>query len=268
MTGQEGHAFDLRGAFLNKQIALEASFLAIRSVTNHPTAKGDQLEADWGGLLRDFLPARYTVGPVFAVDHRGRMSEQIDVAIYDTHYSPQWFGGANNVRFVPVESIYAVFEVKPEWNAQYARAAVQKARSVRVLERTSATIIHAGGRYIRPDRQGKPIIAGLLANQNSWADPLPSLDNYAPTDPTDSGFLDIGIALDSICFDYTPSLAGDGSVKIERTTSPPGQQLIHFVIRLFQQLQTIGTVPAVDMQLYERAITNTPRTLARHLGGD
>ena len=141
-----------------------------------------------------------------------------------------------------------MFEVKPEWNSEYARAAVKKARSVRVLERTSATIIHAGGRYIHPDRQGKPIIAGLLANKCSWTEPLTNLDTYVPTDSVDPGFLNIGIALDTICFDYMPSLADDGSVTIERTVSSPNQQLIHFVIRLFQQLQAIGTVPAVDMQ--------------------
>jgi hypothetical protein len=136
---------------------------------------------------------------------------------------------------------------------QLSRAAQQKAQSVRSLERTSATIVHAGGQYKHPPRDNKPIIAGILANKRGWADPLKGLDEHLPKDPADPGFLNIGIALDTVCFDYTPTLDGD-TVQVARTTSAPDQQLIHFVIRLFRQLQTIGTVPAVDMQAYEAAI--------------
>lgn len=246
-------AFDLHRAFINKQKALEASFLAIRDVTTHPTTKGDQLEADWVGLIRDFLPARYEVGPIFAVDHRGCMSEQIDVAVYDKHFSPQWFGGANGVRFVPVESVYAVFEVKPEFNATYVRAALQKVASVRTLQRTSQSIIHKGGQYDRAHIVSAPIIGGILCVRNTWEKPMENFDTYQPTDPSDASFLNIGIALDTVCFDYTPVL-DDSGVAVPRTESQPDQQLIHFAIRLFRQLQAVGSVPAVDMEQYEASI--------------
>ena len=247
-------AFDLTRAFVNKSQALEASFLAIRHVTSHPGTKGDQLEADWVGLIRDFLPGRYEVGPIFAVDHNGAMSDQIDVAVYDKHYSPQWFGGANGTRFVPVESLYAVFEVKPELNAQYVQYAINKVRSVRALKRTSAPVIHKGGIYKAQDIPVPPIIGGILTINNGWKNtPMTMLDKYQPQDPTDDGFLNIGIALDDLCFDYTPRLDGNG-VDTPRTVSSEGQQLIHFAIRLFRQLQAIGTVPAVDMEKYEESL--------------
>lgn len=250
-----GRAFDIRGAFTHKQASLEASFLSIRNVTSHPGAKGDELEADWVGLIRDFLPTRYEVGPIFAVDHSGAMSEQIDVAVYDKHYSPQWFGGANGLRFVPVESVYAAFEVKPELNAQRVQYAIKKVASVRRLQRTSAPVVHKGGKYESSQIDLSPIIGGILTNRNNWNqdDPLKHLDKYQPSDPDDPGFLNIGIALDTISFDYTPTLNGD-AVKRERTTSEPGHQLIHFAIRLFRQLQAIGSVPAVDMERYENAL--------------
>lgn len=38
--------FDIAKAFQNKSIAMQASFLAIREVTKHPTIRGDQSEAD------------------------------------------------------------------------------------------------------------------------------------------------------------------------------------------------------------------------------
>lgn len=245
-------AFDLHRAFINKQVALKASFLAIRDVTSHGTTQGDVSEGDWTGLIRDFLPSRYEVGPIFAVDHHGNMSEQIDVAVYDKHYSPQWFGGANNVRFVPVESVYAVFEVKPELSATYVKAAIQKVTSVRALDRTSAPVVHKGGKYEPATIALTPIIGGILTTRNDWQDTFTNLDKYQPS-PNAPGFLNIGIALDDLCFDYTPTLAA-GTVQTERTTSDNGQQLIHFAIRLFRQLQAIGTVPAVDMEKYEARI--------------
>lgn len=249
-------AFDLHRAFGNKQAALEASFLAIRHVTEHPGAKGDQLEADWVGLIRDFLPSRYEVGPIFAVDHTGAMSEQVDVAVYDKHYSPQWFGGANGLRFVPVESVYAAFEVKPDFNAKYVQYAIKKVASVRSLDRTSAPVVHKGGRYDVSNIEVKPIIGGILTSRNGWPnDPFANFDKYQPVDPNHPGFLNIGIVLDAFCFDYSPTLNGE-AVTIPRTVSASGQQLIHFAIRLFRQLQAIGTVPAVDMEKYEAAIRN------------
>ena len=45
-----------------------------------PRPSETEEEADWVGLIRDFLPTRYAVGPIFAVDHHGNMSEQIDAA--------------------------------------------------------------------------------------------------------------------------------------------------------------------------------------------
>ncbi|MGW6278433.1 DUF6602 domain-containing protein [Kribbella sp. NPDC055071] len=251
----ERPAFDLHRAFINKQVALKASFLAIRDVTSHGPTQGDVSEGDWTGLIRDFLPTRYEVGPIFAVDHHGGMSDQIDVAVYDKHYSPQWFGGANNVRFVPVESVYAVFEIKPELNAAYVQAAIQKVTTVRNLDRTSAPVVHKGGKYEPAQITLSPIIGGILATRNGWHDALANLDRYQPA-PDDPGFLNIGIALDDFCFDYTPTLTG-AMVTTQRTTSDNGQQLIHFAIRLFRQLQAIGTVPAVDMEKYEQKIQQT-----------
>ena len=252
---EETPTFDIHNAFLNKERELRARFLAIRNVTSHPVVRGDQSEADWVEILRNFLPNRYSVGPIFAVDHHGSMSEQIDVAVYDGHFSPQWFGGAHGVRFVPVESVYAVFESKPELNAKYVKAAIQKVASVRALERTSQTIVHVGGSYVKPVRDRKPILGGIVATRNGWPNtPEKFLLEYQPSDPKDPGFLNIGIALDGFCFDYTPTLGDEEQVTVPLTFSENGQQLIHFVIRLFRQLQAIGSVPAVEMDKYEEAI--------------
>jgi len=248
--------FNIREAFRNKETELRARFDAIRHVTSHPTARGDQSEADWTGLMRDFLPGRYTVGPIFAVDHTGASSEQIDVAVYDTQYSPQWFGGANGMRIVPVESVYAVFESKPEINASTFKAAVQKVASVRSLTRTSQTIYYVDGKYKKPDRRDKPIIGGIVSTRCGWEDFKVKIEEHQV--PRDNfGFLNIGIALEDCAFDYTPGVEVDdedqtaAASEAALTFSDDGHQLIHFVIRLFTQLQLIGTAPAVEMDKYE-----------------
>jgi hypothetical protein len=231
---------------------MKASFLAIRNVAAHPTTRGDQGEADWVGLIRDFLPTRYTVGPIFAVDHHGNMSEQIDAAVYDTHFSPQWFGTAAGTRFVPVESVYAVFEVKPEFSGRYVKAARKKVASVRQLERTSQSVVHKGGIFTREEIQLKPIIGGILTTRPKLADPIEKLEETQPAKDADE-FLNIGICLDQFAFDYTPTLV-EGGVETVLTTCHDGNQLIHFAIRLFRQLQAIGSVPAVDMTVYEARV--------------
>lgn len=257
MTG----TFDIRGAFLSKQTALEASHSGIRSATRHPGTIGDQGEADWVQILRDFLPKRYQVGSIFAIDHTGASSDQIDVAVFDQQYSPQWFGTHRGVQFVPVESVYAVFEVKPDLSAKHLRYAQDKVASVRGLQRTSAAIVHAGGTFGAIDPNFKPIIGGILTTRSRWVDrdaTISQLDTRLPV-LGQGGSLNIGIALDTVTFDHTPDLDdGDNLAELRsaaRTFSDPGNQLIHFAIRLFRQLQALGTVLALDLRRYEEALT-------------
>lgn len=249
-------SFDIAAAFRNKEIAMRASFMAIRDVTDHGPTRGDESEADWIGLLRDFLPTRYLVGPIFAVDHTGAMSEQIDVAVYDTHFSPQWFGAANGTRFVPVESVYAIFEVKPAFNSEYIRAARQKIASVRRLKRTCESVSHKGGTYQKTDITPAPIIGGILTTRSELkTDPVGTMAETQPEDPGANDFLNIGICLDAFTFDYTPQVEAAGEVTVPLTVSQPDLQLIHFAIRLFRQLQLVGSVPAVEMGKYEASLT-------------
>ena len=135
--------------------------------------------------------------------------------------SSLWFGGPQGVRFVPVESVYAVFEVKPELKKKYVTYAVDEVRSVRLLDRPSADLIPKGGTYDRATIDVKPII-GVLAVGDKWAaeTTLDNLDKYQPADPADDRFLSTGIALDTLCFDYTPTLDGTDAVA-PRTVSAP-----------------------------------------------
>lgn len=79
-------------------------------------------------------------------------------------------------------------------------------------------------------------------------------EHLPPVGQDDS--LDIGVAVDTVAFDYTPVPVELGSREdeIPLEFSAETDQLIHFGIRLFRQLQQLGTVLAIDMSAYEAAL--------------
>lgn len=142
----DGPEFDLAAAFQTRQELLATTLDVTAAFTAHGTTIGDVSEADWGAMLRSFLPARYGVGPIFAVDSRDRESKQIDLAVYDRQYSPLIFEApGSNAQFVPIECVYAAFEVEQELNATYVDYAAEHIASVRRLYRMSADVYHLQG---------------------------------------------------------------------------------------------------------------------------
>lgn len=246
--GENGltRAFNLRGAFLAKQEALSATLKVTAEFTAHGTTIGDASEVDWTAMLSSFLPARYGVGPIFAVDSRGQQSHQIDVAVYDRQYAPLWFETPAGVRVVPVESVYAAFEVKPKIDKGLAEYAGDKIASVRALHRTSAPIRYVEGVYPVQDPASKPILGGLLALRSGWKELDGKAAVAALTGLDGARRLDLGIALDALAFDVMP----DGGI----VYSEPGTQLISFVLHLFQRLQALGTALAIEIDKYEAHI--------------
>jgi hypothetical protein len=251
--------FDIRDALIQKQTTLLAGHDSLRGMTGHGTTLGDKDEKHWSDILRGFLPERYEVGPVFAVDHLGNESQQIDIAIYDRHFSPLWFGEQDETRFVPVESIYAVFEAKPELDKTYLGYACEKVASVRNLQRTSTPIAHAGGTFQAVNLGDRPILGGVLAAKSGWTTvegTMAGLTKYLPPlGQPDS--LNIGIALDTLAFDFTPNKQVGAPTQTVNTAAlafHTSNQLIRFAARLFRLLQSIGSVPAIDMAVYEQAL--------------
>jgi hypothetical protein len=251
--------FGIRNALLQKQATLLAGHDSLRGMTGHGTTLGDNDEKQWVDILRGFLPERYEVGPVFAVDHHGHQSQQVDVAIYDRNFSPLWFGQKDSTSFVPVESIYAVFEAKPVLDKSYLDYARAKVASVRNLDRTTVPIPHAGGTFQAVNLESRPILGGVLAAKRGWTTvdgSAEALKKHLPAlGQPDS--LNIGIALDTLAFDFTPNAQAGAPTQTVNTAAVAfhtSNQLIRFAARLFRLLQSIGTVPAIDMAAYERAL--------------
>jgi len=234
----------LQDAFALEQKLLQTKLeLSGQSIT-HSGRLGEVNELHFVEVLRKYLPRRYAIDTAIVIDSQGVTSDQIDVVIYDNQYTPTLLDQESH-RFVPAESVYAVFEVKPTINKSYLEYAADKAESVRRLVRTSIPIVHAGGQF--PAKPLFPIVAGIIAIDIEWAEGFGSeafQSNLAGLQSLRQ--LDSGLAVSGACFDTY-----QGNLKLGDST----HALAYFVFRLLEKLQSLGTVPAVDWNQYASVLS-------------
>lgn len=238
---------DLHQLFLGLQQQLSATLSTNRRAIRHSGTKGEASELDWLKMLSTHLPARYGAAKAFVLDADGQLSEQIDVVVFDRQYCPPLFvqGGA---KYVPAESVYAVFEVKQELSKRAIGYAARKAATVRQLRRTSVPIPHAGGVY--PPKPHSAILAGVLALDSGWSPALGVPFVKAIREQHVEGRLDLGCALQHGAFEVL--YPEDGPPQVERSAEKTA--LVFFFIRLLQRLQRLGTVPAMDLGAYGKGL--------------
>jgi len=214
-----------------------------RSTLAHPTDKGDASEAAWLNMLSEYLPKRYQAARAHVVDSEGNFSRQIDVLIFDRQYSPFIFKIEGST-YVPAESVYAVFEIKQTINSPHISYAQDIVASVRALHRTSIPIPHAGGTY--PPKPLAPIIGGLLTFESDWQPPLgDSLLNTLNTDHP--GRLDLGCVASHGLF--SNDAEGNYTISLQPKAATA------FLFELIARLQTMATVPMIDVRAYARWLT-------------
>lgn len=272
MNSKQVNIADLFGGL---QRQMEAQLNTNRTFIGHSVSKGDALENVWIEWLRTYLPNRYCVDKAIVIDSLGNLSDQIDLVIYDQQYTPFVFT-QNGVHYIPAEGVYAVFEVKPDLQGKvkaktFFEYAGDKIESVRKLKRTSVNIINAGIEY--PARPLTKIIGGILAstssfsksNNNTITTHLQTLQNLQT--------MELGCAVDSGCFyvnyrgdedtqnkdfqkrimDYYHHRTFDGVTFSKRENS-----LVTFFLQLTRYLQqTVGTVAAIDLNAYAKAVEFT-----------
>ena len=245
-TDEEEGVIFLQESFASEQVCLEADLRSSNRI-RHQGDKGEVNELFFIDFLRRYLPNRYTVEKAMVIDSRGGTSQSIDVVVFDRQYTPTLLDSDKH-RYVPAESVYAVFECKPTINKAYLDYAGDKAASVRKLHRTSIPIAHAGGFY--PAKKPHDIIAGILAIDVGWAEGLgvSFVQNHAAL--TGRLALDCGFAANGACFD---TFNEDGSL----TFGPAENSLAFFAFRLLGRLQACATVPAVDWSAYAKQLAKT-----------
>lgn len=237
----------LRDLFMQRQAVMIAQLTASRMTLPHPGTKGDATELHWIEMLAAHLPRRYNARKAQVMDHTGALSEQVDVVIFDAHYCPLLLEDGDAC-YVPAESVYAVCEVKQHVSKETIEYASGKAVSVRRLIRTSAPVVHAGGTFA--PKQPPDILAGLLTLDSRWSPPFGDSFTASLSGLPSSGMLQFGCALRHGAWqaDRRP----DGT--IVSSVSSPETALISFFLALLASLQSIGTVPAMDLTEYARAL--------------
>ena len=247
--------FDLEEAFADQEKQLAATLTRGRRITDQPGIVGNATEDGWKDMLVGFLPGRYGVVSGKVIDSQGHQSEQIDLIIRDTYYSPLMFS-IGDASFVPVESVYAVVEVKQTLDKGNLDYAAQKAESVRRLHRTSTLIPNQFGKAITKDLGEFPILAGILAAESGWRLPFEDtlrghLERQSPR-----RVIDIGCALGAGAFDTQREPLADGRALSGLTISDPERALSYLAIRLLHRLQQLGTVGAIDYEAYTSHIVS------------
>lgn len=237
----------LHDLFDAKQKEMSAVLRGYRKVTEHPVYKGNSVEEKWRDLLKAHLPSRYQVDEGIVIDSNDSKSEQIDLIVFDRQYSPLLFesGGA---KYVPAESVYAVFEIKQELNKDNFLYASKKIQSVRTLKRTSRDIVHAGGVY--SSRQPFNILGGILTTESAWSPPFGKIFlDLMTSNTTDTKRIDLGCVL--TCGGFVFRSNPEKYVDVSSSNS----SLVHFILNLLSCLQTLGTVPAIDYESYMKYLT-------------
>jgi hypothetical protein len=240
---------DLKKIFYELQKQMIQKLSSDRKIIFHPTAKGDASELNWIEWLKNYLPRRYEVDKAFVIDSNNRFSEQLDLVIYDRQFSPFVFNQDGAI-YIPAECVYAVFEVKQELNKENLLYAAEKIKSVRLLNRTSAAIVHAGG-HISDPKPPLRILGGILTLASGWVDTFGESFQTIVSGLSDHEQIDMGCVLEKASFtiDYLES-------SNSKELSTDQEALIYFFLKLLMKLQKLGTVPAMDIEAYARALNS------------
>jgi len=242
--------FNLRDAFNGLQQEMSAMLNVNRLINVHPGTKGSVTEERWRDWLQVYLPKRYCVSEAFIVDCNGHCSQQVDLVIYDQQYSP-FVWNVKGAKYIPAESVYAVFEIKQGLSKDNLLYASEKIKSVRVLNRTNAPIYHADGCITKP-RDPFKILGGILTLDSEWSEPFDEpfvkvIDSLEPL-----SYVDMGCVLAKGSFNITYS----SECSYSRELSTAEEALIYFFLKLLMRLQRMGTVPAIDIEQYARALSS------------
>jgi hypothetical protein len=250
MPHPKGSRIDLHNIFLGLQTEMAAALETAKKNILHAPTIGAATELRWLKMFQAYLPERYKADQAFVLDSQGRCSEQLDIVIFDRHYSPFLFK-QEGARYVPAESVYAVIEARQDLRRETISYAGQKAASVRRLTRTSVDIPHAGGVY--KAKAPFRILAGVVAlgerRREDFSRPFERLEPTIAALP-DEARIDFGCSLKTGAFevDYR------GKRRPVIRTSDARNALISFFLTLLSRLQQLATVPALDFSAYMKSL--------------
>jgi hypothetical protein len=225
---------------------IEQKLRTARKAFGHAPTKGDASEKVWLDLLNSYLPKRYMAAKAHVVDSKGKFSQQIDVVVFDRQYSPFIFHYQEQM-IIPAESVYAVFEAKQSITLEEVTYALDKVGSVRNLYRTSLPIPTANG--LAKAKEPAHILGGLLTFESDWSPPLGNSLIKALGKGDTANHLDIGCVAAHGIF----TLGDQGSYVVTLECKPATS----FLFELIARLQSVATVPMMDIRAYAKWLEAT-----------
>jgi hypothetical protein len=243
------HKINMRQMFLDLQKTMESKMQTLRKNIKHEPTKGEGSETVWIKFFQNYLPKRYSVAKAIIIDYEGNTSDAIDVVIYDSQYTP-FILNEHGIKYIPAESVYAIFEAKQEISKKFLEYASAKILSVRKLLRTTAPVVDKG--LIKPAPQLFNILGGFLCLENTWKASIASTKAFkdAITVSTELEIIDIGCVLNDRSFKTVVDLSDHLNPLVDISFSTSEETLIYFFLKLVAELQKLGTVRPIDLNKY------------------
>ena len=103
--------------YMNRMLVEE-----LEIASKHGTLTGGYREQTWMDLFRRIIPKKYSLAQgVMIIDSDGRISKEVDIAVYDEQYTPYIFQ-YNALKFIPIEAVAVVIECKStKWCEEHVK---------------------------------------------------------------------------------------------------------------------------------------------------
>lgn len=209
----------------------------------HPTGKGDNSEDNWKKFFEEILPKKYGIDKGYVIDYEGKVSEQIDIIIYDALYSPFVLLSRTKEKFIPAEAVYGIVEVKQDIDKKNIEYANKKIQSVKNLKRSSRGMTCAGK---RTQKRNLTHILGIILATNVKITNEKTIINHLK----DNKNIDLGCAVNGYSFISIKNK--NGSIEFKRTNNK--ESILGLFFNLNNELHEIGTVAAIDIRKYANAL--------------
>lgn len=246
---------DIKELFKIKQNQMLSNF-GLNEAIFHPGTKGDATEEEWRAWFNNNFPKRYRAEKAFVIDYLGNCSEQMDIVVFDTYFSPTIFEN-NGAKYIPAESVYAVFEVKQDLSKEHLDYAINKIKSVKSLKRTSAPINTIKGYTVG---RTPNIIGGLLTLRSTWVvDNIEenlknNINNLTKSSEEQIDFV-CCLSVFACAIEHIPEQSEFHGIPIYLSniniiTDKDNSPLIFTYFKLLRMLQDLGNVPAIEYDKY------------------
>lgn len=104
-------------------VSLEKSIVDQLSleVTKHQLTTGTYRETVWKSLFDMIIPRKFCIEQgVFIIDSKGKISDEVDLVIFDEMYTPYIFN-YGKIKFIPIEAVAVVVQCKSKNLRGYKR---------------------------------------------------------------------------------------------------------------------------------------------------